>query len=201
MRTHTVSLLGSPPLQPLHPVTHKCCTLYVLSASTSWSGTGISRLLYASTVTCKRIHSASDCGSTLAWQTFHSKKCFTYLARSGIMNASAMCAILYISLIDCLPRNVMNILVPFLTISTLLVRFGRNTPFTLSFMSGISTAQASIPSSFTAMLCARLYSWIICGILSIWLLRRYASFNALCEASQISVKNCGKLPYCEIWLL
>jgi len=149
----------------------------------------------------KRIRSTCDCRSALAWQTFHSKKCFTCLTRSGIMNASAMCTILYIFLIDCLPHNVMNILVPSLMISTLLVHFVRNKPFILSFISRISTAQASISSSFTTILCVWPYPFIICGMLSMWLLWRYAFFNNLCEASQISLKNCGKLLYCEIWSL
>jgi len=34
-----------------------------------------------------------------------------------------------------------------------------------------------------------------------YLLWWYGSFNGLCEASQISVENCDKLPYCEIWSL
>src|ERR1700760_514380 len=40
---------------------------------------------------------------------------------------------------------------------------------------------------------------MIWGILSTWLLRRYASFKGLWEASQISVEYCGKNPYREIW--
>ena len=129
-----------------------------------------------------------------------SKKTLVCKPISGIINSLPKVRKLNTSWTERLPPSVMWTLAPSGTISWAVFRFGRlRTSFNLWWKDSFCVAHASISNCLTAKLCSREYPCMIWGILSTWLLRRYASFNALWEVSQISVENCGKHPYRGIW--